>query len=495
LNASGVTADGELTARSGSLEAGLSKVGLWVLAGAFFFMPLNGVRPVSGLSYGDVLLLVALGIAAVLVLVRRQFPAIPWWIWSGAALLLLSAVVASVFPPVSVAELEVSFPKTLNESPLVEVAKLLVGIALLPVVTGTIIRGWDGIGTLVSAWIAGVAISCAIVVSDAYIGTDIQLALAYDIESVIGFFVIDPARSIGLTVHPNALSLTAVMAAPMVLSRMTGLRRILLYYPVLLLFFVAILLSGARAGLLGILIGSILTLALCATVRRALFSRNFRVWLVLVAGFALALAVVFGLSIKPSSGAAEYFATPSASVSTKLLASGPADPSGIGVMVADAIDDGASTPPTLGRFGSGDPSADRSDAARRQYLEDSVRYVIERPLTGYGFRWIEASHNIYLQLLLSGGILALIGYLLFAFGYLGTAYRKWSEPAQEADDTARALTVSFAMLLITGVVGNGIVDRYLYLPAALILAISMATARVGGGERDGTPGNGVADSG
>jgi hypothetical protein len=467
-------------ARSGSLEAALSRAGLWVLAATFFFMPLNGVRPVSSLSYGDVFLLIALVIAAALVLVRRQFPAVPWWVWAGSVLLLASALLAEAFPPSSIAELQASFPETPDETPLVMVAKLLVGAAVLPVVAGTVIRGWDGVGTLVSAWIAGVAISCATAVSDAYIGTDIQLALAYDIDSVIGFFVIDPARSIGLTVHSNTLSLTAVMVAPMVLSRMTGLRPILLYYPLFLLLFVAVLLSGARAGLVGIMLGTVLTLAFCPTVRKAVFSKDLRVWLVLIGGFLLMVALVFGVSLKPSSRAAEYFA-PAASVEAEagLLASAPVDALGTAVLVADAGDDGA-TPPTIGRFGAGNESAAESDGLRRQYLEDSLRLFAERPVPGYGFRWIESSHNIYLQLLLSGGVIALVGYLLFAFGYLRAGYRQWGEQADGAGDTARALTVSFALLLITGMVGNGIVDRYLYLPAALILAMSMVAPRAGG---------------
>jgi hypothetical protein len=260
---------------------------------------------------------------------------------------------------------------------------------------------------------------------------------------------------------------------------MTDFRRLLTYYPVLLLLLFGVLLSGARAGLLGIMIAILAMLVVSPTVRKTLISRDSRVWLVLVAGLALSVAVVFGLSIKPSSRAAEYFAAPQASVTVKesLLASNEANPSRLGLLVADTGgEDGATPPPTIGRFGPGDESAAESDGVRRQYIEDSLTYIADRPLTGYGFRWIESSHNIYLQLLLSGGILALAGFLLFVFGYLRAGFRTWGSVPEDMDDTARAATVSVALMLITGMVGNVIVDRYVYLPFALVFAMWVLTA-------------------
>jgi hypothetical protein len=227
-----------------------------------------------------------------------------------------------------------------------------------------------------------------------------------------------------------------------------------------------------------VVLAVIAMLVVSPTVRGTLISRDIRVWLVLVTGLALSVAVVFGLSIKPSSRAAEYFAAPQASVTVEdgLLASRVGDPTSFGILVADAAGgNGSSTPPTIGRFGPGDESAAESDGVRRQYLEDSVTYITERPLTGYGFRWIESSHNIYLQLLLSGGIFALAGFLTLAFGYLRVGFCTWGRVPDEISDTARAATVSVALMLLTGMVGNVIVDRYVYLPFALVFAISIIT--------------------
>ncbi len=382
------------------LDADLSWLGKWILAGAFFAMPLNALRPVSSLSYGDVVLLLALGIAVALVAIRMELPTLPRWLWLGAGLILLSALILEVLPAVNVDRLEASFPDTLNQSSLTESLKLLVGAAVLPVVAATIIREWKEIGILAGAWVAGVSLSCAFAVSDAYIGTDLQLAFTYDIDSVIGFFVIEPARSIGLTVHSNALSLTTVMATPMVLFRMTSFRRIALYYPVFLLFLLGVLLSGARAGLIGVILAGILTLVLSKEVRDAIRSNSVRVAAVTVIGLAVCAAVIFGLSVKPSSRAADYFrdravSGQAARLESRLLVSSKVEAPQI-VMAAEAPpeEDASGSPSAIDRFG-GDSSTAVSDLRRRQYLEDSIKYIVERPVPGYGYRWIEASHNIF----------------------------------------------------------------------------------------------------
>jgi hypothetical protein len=448
-----------------TIDNRLTTAGEWLLAGAFFALPLNSLRPVGSVSYGDLFLVAAVAVAFALILLRRRLPQVPWWLWGGAAAVAVSAVVSLVFEPASVRDLEASFANTPDGSPLVECAKLLIGAAVLPVAAATIVRRAGAVNLLVTAWIAGVSLSAVSAVLDAYAGTDIQLALAYDIASVAGFFVIEPARSIGLTVHSNALSLTAVMAAPMLLSRMTSLRNTLIYYPLFLLVLVAVLLSGARAGLIGLAIAVGLTVLLSAGLRRSF--RQWRVALTLVVGLAAVAGLVFGLSVKPSSRAAEYYAEQSAWTTPVLLAS---------TTPAEAVEAEPDEPPTIGRFGDSESAAE-SDRERRQMLEDSIEYISERPLTGYGFRWIESSHNIYLQLLISGGILALIGYLAMVVGYLRLGFRLWDRVPVELAGTASAAFASFALMLMTGLVGNGIVDRYLYLPVALLFAMSFMATR------------------
>jgi hypothetical protein len=457
-----------------SREQRLTKFGAWLLAGAFFALPLNALRPVDALSYGDLLLLLAAGVAALVVVFRRQLPEVPAWLWGGAVLLLISALLPQVFPPASVAPLKASFPDVLDQSAFVSALKLLFGAAALPVVVATLARDWRSISLLVSAWIAGVAFSCAVAVSDAYIGTDFQLALTYDLVSVVGFFVIEPARSIGLTVHSNALSLTAVMVTPLVIARMTDFRRVLYFYPLFLLLLVGILLSGARAGLVGILLAVVLTLVASPQVRSVLLGRDYRVVLTLGGGLIATAALVLGLSIQPSSRAADFYADQQASTGAGLLASVSARPL-TDVLLASSTDEDA--PPTISRFGGGDESAAVSDGLRRQYLEDSATYISERPFLGYGFRWVETSHNIYLQLLLSGGILALVGFLTIASGYVRAGYRLRSSVPEPHRTMASAALVSFILVLITGMVSNSILDRYLYLPAGLIFAMSMISKR------------------
>ncbi|MGA7434550.1 MAG: O-antigen ligase family protein [Solirubrobacterales bacterium] len=426
---------------------------MWILAAAFFFMPLNALRLTGGLAYGDIFAVLAFGVAALLLLTKaRPLPKLPVWLWAGGMLLVLSMLIVQMFPPDSLEPLNISFPDFVNETSASTGVKLLGALIVIPLVVAIVVDSWKAVGMLINAWLAGVTVSCAVALSDAYLGTGLQLGLAFDQEMSRGFIeLLDPARHFGLTVHPNALTLTAMLSIPLLLAKMTDPRRLMIFFPVLLLLLLGIVLSGSRIGVVGFALGLVLTLAVNPEFRKTVFTWDPRVALTLVVGFLVSMLLLFVVPLH------------SFSLDETQKNDGPAG---------------------VSRVSPDDSTAQESDALRRQYFEDSVEYIKERPLVGYGFQWSEASHNIYLQMPLAGGILALVGFLTVMLGYLRQGWVLRDRVPAPVRGICLALGISVAVYLVTGVLGNGVLSRYLYLAPALLLSITLMLSR-----RQGQSGN------
>lgn len=434
-------AEGRLT-----LSRRISRGGEWVLAAAFLFAPMTNLRFGSSVTVGDVLLSLAALFAVLLLILRPRLPLASRWIWGGGAILALSIVVVQIFPPANVDALVVSFDGLNYGSSLPTGVRLLIAAIVLPVMVSVVVGRWSAINLLAKAFVLGVSLSCAAAVIDAYIGTSIQTSLAADPDQVTGALISAPPRYVGLTGHPNILSLTIVLSLPLVISYMTSVRRLLWSLPLCVLFLIAMLLSGSRAGLIGIAVVVVLSLVLNPRVRAVVLKLDYRV---ILAYAAAAVATVLIAFVVP--------------VQTVPIP---------GVSAADQpVRDGGGVA-GFTRIEPGDAAAQESDSIRRQYIEDSVEYIVERPVIGWGYEWIEVSHNIYLQLLLSGGLLALIGWLMVIFGYLKQAFLLRTRLAGPRLDLLTALAVSILAYLVMGLVSPDLVDRYLYMPAALVLSMA-----------------------
>ena len=405
---------------------------------------MTSLRVGGSVTVGDLLLgLVAL-IAALLLLLRPRIPIKSRWIWAGGGLLALSMLLVQVFPPASVEAVTETFSAFAYGSSLPAGMRLLVALLVLPVAISIVVSRWAAIPLLANAFVFGVAISSSVALLDAYLGTSIAVNLAANPDQVTGFAAGLPARFVGLTGHPNLLATTIVLAYPLVLSRMTSVRGLLSRLPVALLFLIALLLTGSRAGLLGTFLVVVLSLALNPRIRSVVLSLKPRVLTAYAVAMAVAVVMIFAIPVK-----------------TEPLPGAPATASVTGSIAG------------LDRINPDARSSQASDSIRRKYLEDSVDFIVDRPLLGYGFQWIETSHNIYLQLLLSGGVLALIGYLLVMFGYLREA--TWLRPRLSGSrlDLLIALAVSLlGYLLVMGMLTPDLLDRYLYLSAGLLLSMA-----------------------
>jgi O-antigen ligase len=251
-------------------------------------------------------------------------------------------------------------------------------------------------------------------------------------------FVFD-GRVTSLTLHPNYLGIACAMVLPICLSRLSMSSRPLYrvgWLTLLCLAALGILVSGSRAATIAGGVGLVLVLILQG--RRA------RLVKIMSAG-AIALAVV-GL-----------FAT---SGDSPLLVS-------------------------LQRIGGGQ-SATASDVGRFQAFGDAVSSFESSPLTGHGFDLLRGAHDIYLQFLQAGGLLAFLGFTLFVIGSIRIGVRLSRSPqlTTEMRAVAASLVASLAVWLTAGLTQNYVYERVLYVPVGLLLGLALVERRTAARQSD-----------
>jgi O-antigen ligase len=132
---------------------------------------------------------------------------------------------------------------------------------------------------------------------------------------------------------------------------------------------------------------------------------------------------------------------------------------------------------------SGRGAAAQSDVAREAIYGHVIHEVEQRPIVGHGFEYLKGSHNIYLQVLHSGGVIALLGLITLVVGVIATGLRVSSRSQQPI---VRALLASsLVWLAVDGLFEPAIFDRYLYVPIGLLLACWSVNRR--SDERQPTP--------
>lgn len=423
----------------------MNSIAKWLLAAIFLTLPLNTLRPFKEIALADVLIAFLLPVAFYLFVVRflvgRRLGSLPVWLWIGAALLLVSMALVELVPVINPDRLVASFDtyKIEEGSSVVVGLRVIFALVAFPILIGVVADRWGTIKLLVNCWIVGVSISCAVALLDVVLGTGIQQAFAYQPDLIRGYLVVFPgeaARQVGLTDHPNTLSLTAVMVAPVIMARMKTRQGLKVYGPVLALITFGILVSGARVGVGGLALAVVFTCLMDARFRSMVRSLRTRT-IVLIVAVLVALATLLAVAI---------FASPESEI-------------------------GKLVPSSLSRLSPSENTTEISDNERGSRLDDSIGFIEERPVLGYGFQWVEASHNTVLQLLMAGGILALVGFFLVLIGYLKIGFGLRRHLTGDNRDLSIAVTISLLIYVISGVVINHIFERYLYIPAGLILAI------------------------
>lgn len=232
-------------------------------------------------------------------------------------------------------------------------------------------------------------------------------------------------RELGLTLHPNHLGLTsalgALLAVTVALRSPPSLWSSSAGGVLVLVNLAGALASGSRAALVGLVAG--------AVVLAVLLGRRHPGRLVLM-GTGVVLAVT---AILP-------FLSP-----TNALA-------------------------RLLRQGAGLESAVAADELRRSAIERSLEGIASSPIVGGGFPELLAAHNIYVQAVVAGGFLGLVGIAVVVVA----AGRHALALMRSADRTAWLLTAVLAAYLACGLLQNILFDRYVWVVLAMVVAYRIA---------------------
>lgn len=413
------------------------KIGFWLFGAAILTVPWNGVRLTESVTVADFFILLALPFAAYGIVGKYRTFSLPTWLVLGAGLLAMSVLVMELLPPESLA-VQISPPKTYfsfqeaTGSNLGLGIRLLIAAALFPMLGVGLVSSWRQVNLLANLWVVGVVISCLVAVLDAFAGTSIQLSLGNaDINAgafgsaSYGQLGAD-VRYVGLSIHPVALSLAASMVMPFIIIRMSVTKKYAIYLPAFIICFGGMLLSGSRTGILLLALTIVILVVWLPETRR-----------VILAGVGILIAVIFALQAGGDSLWPERLSS------------------------------------------SGDVAA--SNEFRSELLSAGIQNVFNSPIRGYGFELVRQAHNVPLQLLLSGGIVACLAYFTIVLGYLREGFRLTKSAPSKARYDMIGLTLGLIVFLAAGLFGNYVFDRYLYVPAALIMGAAYLRYQSGQG--------------
>lgn len=284
------------------------------------------------------------------------------------------------------------------------------------------------VNRVVDVWLFAAAVNSAVGALDLLGVTQIGLSLT-DID-----FVSVTDRAPGLTYHPNHLGLVAAMALPVAVARMgAGGLRGLAALALVPMFIVGVVESGSRGALLAAVAGTGVVFILGVTTRR--LRRTVLLFAAPVAVFAVMIALLGHNQL-------------TGEVTFERLAGGA--------------------------------GAAQSDQERLLTLHQSFDEATDHALIGQGFLVVRSAHNIYLQLVQAGGVLALAGFLVFCWSILRRA--RWLARSSSGAPPwlmtlAAGSGASICVWLLFGLVGNAIYDRYLYIPVGVTLALALVHRR------------------
>lgn len=248
-------------------------------------------------------------------------------------------------------------------------------------------------------------------------------------------FVTFTDRASGLTYHPNHLGLVAAMALPVAIARLgSGGARGIVSVALVPLLIVGVVGSGSRGAVLAAVAGAGVVFMLGVTTHR--LRRTVLMFAAPVVTFAFLVAVLGNSQLT-------------------------------GEVAFERLGGGA--------------GAAQSDQERLLTLRQSLSEATDHALIGQGFVVVRSAHNIYLQLLQAGGVLALVGFLVFSWSLLRRA--RWLALSSHGSppwlrSLAAGCGASVCVWLLFGLVGNAIYDRYLYLPVGVALALALAHRRI-----------------
>ncbi len=403
----------------------LDRLAFVVVALFVFTISWNGLRIGAGVALG--FLIVAVAIVIFLVIVERRQVPVPLWLAIAAAGLAVSALLVWVDPPSRelinrsyILDIQLAAGYVAPGSPLYEPHNDLIaflgfelGLILIPVLIATVATSRQRCATLLDCFVASAAIS-------AFVGIVDVAGISIAPVDFIG------ERSAGLTIHPNYLALNAALALPPAMLWLTrpGKWAIAGAGAVLVLLG-GVFASGSRAGTIAALLAVALTVVALPKLRRSLPI------VVPVVGTALIALLLF---------------------------------TALGNQFVDQV-----------RLGENDvfdtAGSDQGRANAQQLAEDQIA---EEPIHGAGFAFLGRAHDIYFELLATGGIIAMVAFLVFIGGLASCARRAWDSVCRPE---VAVCALGIVVWLANGIFNNQLADRYLYVLPGILLALSIAATR------------------
>jgi O-antigen ligase len=413
---------GQGTSRLSLDRVAFVAVGIFILG-----ITWNGLR-IGGTSVATPMLVLAfLAVLALVVLGRRAVP-LPPWLLAVAFGLVLAAMLNLIFPPdASLTNKTLLYFRSLPGRPLgflvprpdlLMLAQWLIALLIIPMMITAVANTKDRVKRLLDLFVISALISAGIGILDIAGLPVAPVPLA-------------GSRTMGLTLHPNYLATVCTMAIPLALLWATrpGRWRPAGYMATLLLL-VGAYASGSRAGAVAAVLAIPLTVIFIPQLRRRLG------FLLPVVGIGLvALVVVAGDQILEQ-------ARLSGDVGTSL-------------------------------------NTTMADLQRSKTADVALAQFQARPIQGVGFSVVADAHSIWLQLLASGGVIALVSFLVF-LGGLGSTIK--SSLGTHYQEIAIACGVAVFMWLVKGALDNQLADKHLYVIPGLMIA----TARLAVAERSST---------
>jgi O-antigen ligase len=393
---------------------------LMVLTGlAVLTVTWNGFRS-GGTSPPDLLLIAALfGVGYCWFQDTIRVP-LPGWLLGAAVILLASQLLNQFFfvpePPQDPA------PSFTPPGPaLVTLARFELAFLIVPVVIGAIASSWRRVNLIANLWLLSATISAVIATIDGFTGAGLG-------ASITGVDVGN--RAAGLAIHPNTLALTCAMTLPIALLRAGQLRGSGRAAGIASSGFLAmaILLSGSRVGLVSLLLAVGMTAMLIPRLRS-------RIAVIGLTGLVLTVLV-----------------------------------SPQGNPLTEGFD----------RLSGGGDSS-QANGQRNDQFHESLAIAADHPFTGVGFTVVADAHTLPLQFWETAGFLGIVALILYSTGVFRAGlhlYRDRRLP-RGSPQLAGALTISFAVWLIAGLLQNEIADRYIFVPVGLLLGLGLAASASG----------------
>jgi O-antigen ligase len=397
-----------------------------------FLAPSDGLRLTTSLTYSDALFVAAVPFLIWDFLVHAWFPRLPTWLFVGVGLIVAAALLIEEIPHSSLPQTlfqyrDLSTGKVETSSSAELAGQLLVATTIVPMIVALTVTSRSRARILISLWLAGTAMSCIVALLAAFGHIELQQALTGHNYSVLAYHE-EAGRYTGLAVHAVLLGISAAMSVPIALSRMSSTKHTLRYGLLTGVYCAAALVSGSRSAVIGIFAAFALIFIWNSRSRR-------RIFILLFTGSFT--AYVTGISSSSLSTIQRLFGE-------NTLASS---------------------------------SAGQSDSTRLNHYSEALQAIFARPLTGYGFQGLHGAHNIVLELLSSGGILALTGYFLIVGGVLRAGLLVRSRLPFDLRVDAIGVVGALVAFLVVSMVDNASLDRFVYLPVGIILGLCFLVQR------------------